>query len=213
MFAVKICGMRSPCDVLTCALAGADAVGFIFARGPAQLDLRAAVEAAKIAPAWVTRVGVFADQSWEFVRAAVERCELDMLQFCGSETAAFRGSFDLPTIAVLGVSKQAADVMPDPEFLREARARAVLIDSRDGHRLGGTGLAVQPEFARALVAAAPLPCILAGGLQPDSVARAIGSIGPVAVDVRTGVERDGRKDPLLVRAFVHAARSAMAAEA
>ena len=51
--------------------------------------------------------------------------------------------------------------------------------------------------------------MLAGGLKPDTVAAAIRAIRPDAVDVRSGVERDGRKNGTLVRAFVAAARGAI----
>jgi phosphoribosylanthranilate isomerase len=46
-------------------------------------------------------------------------------------------------------------------------------------------------------------------LTPANVAQRIGIARPDAVDVRTGVERDGRKDPSLVRTFVAVALGAL----
>jgi phosphoribosylanthranilate isomerase len=55
--------------------------------------------------------------------------------------------------------------------------------------------------------AVPRPWLLAGGLTPDNVARAVAQSGAPGVDVSSGVEKArGVKDPALVRAFVAAAK-------
>jgi len=52
--------------------------------------------------------------------------------------------------------------------------------------------------------------VLAGGLDPGNVGRAIQLLDPFGVDVSSGVERKpGLKDPRLMRAFVEAARTAV----
>jgi len=53
----------------------------------------------------------------------------------------------------------------------------------------------------------PGPAMLAGGLTPENVARAIQVSGAVAVDVASGVEDSmGDKDPELVKKFVEEAK-------
>jgi phosphoribosylanthranilate isomerase len=77
---------------------------------------------------------------------------------------------------------------------------------------GATGKTHDWEVSRRLVAISARPVVLAGGLGPGNVARAIHAVRPAGVDAHTGVEgADGRKDPVRVRAFVAAARAAFAA--
>jgi phosphoribosylanthranilate isomerase len=49
--------------------------------------------------------------------------------------------------------------------------------------------------------------VLAGGLDVRNVAEAVARVGPLGVDVSSGIERrPGEKDPGLMREFVRAAR-------
>jgi len=80
----------------------------------------------------------------------------------------------------------------------------LLFDSRDRSRYGGTGTTFSWPLVEAV--ARRRRVIVGGGLDPDNVAGAVRSVRPFAVDVRTGVERDGVKDRAKMRAFVRAVR-------
>ena len=83
-------------------------------------------------------------------------------------------------------------------------------DPQTGAR-GATGKTHDWAASRRIVEAAPRPVILAGGLTPENVGRAILRVRPAGVDAHTGVEApDGAKDPARVRAFVGEARRAFA---
>ena len=86
----------------------------------------------------------------------------------------------------------------------------VLVDSRIGSAVGGTGVAFDWAEARATVfsAAGKLKLVAAGGLNPSNVAQAISTLHPWGVDVVSGVEQSpGRKDPFKLREFVRRARA------
>lgn len=70
-------------------------------------------------------------------------------------------------------------------------------------RSGATGKTHNWETSRKLVDLSPRPLILAGGLNPDNVFKAIIKVKPAGVDSHTGVEDPaGRKNPELVNKFV-----------
>lgn len=77
---------------------------------------------------------------------------------------------------------------------------------------GATGRVHDWQISRKIVVQSPRPVILAGGLNPQNVGRAIQQVQPAGVDAHTGLEDGaGRKDPVLVKAFVTEARAAFAA--
>lgn len=76
---------------------------------------------------------------------------------------------------------------------------------------GATGKTHDWDVSRRIVEESTRPVILAGGLTPENVARAIDRVRPAGVDAHTGVEApDGMKAPALVEAFVGEARRAFA---
>ena len=83
-------------------------------------------------------------------------------------------------------------------------------DPQTGAR-GATGKTHDWKASRRIVESAIRPVIVAGGLTPENVGRAIVQVRPAGVDSHTGVEApDGTKDPIRVRAFVEEARRAFA---
>ncbi len=199
---VKICGLTRGRDVRAAVSCGADAVGFVFAAGSKRvIDPRKARELVQWVPAFVARVGLFLDQDAEQVNSILEQVPLSLLQFHGRENAAYCRQFGLPYIKAVSMNSGHAAEQAAKEFIDAA---AVLMDSHEPGRLGGTGQA----FDWRQVAQTGQPLILAGGLTPDNVRAAVRLVKPWAVDVSSGVEEaPGIKNAAAMRRFMEQAKS------
>jgi phosphoribosylanthranilate isomerase len=94
---VKICGITRGSDVRAAVLAGADALGFVFApRSKRVLDAGLAAGLVRKVPAFVSRVGLFMDQEAGEVAGVLDRVPLNLLQFHGSEDADYCRQFGMP---------------------------------------------------------------------------------------------------------------------
>ena len=81
-------------------------------------------------------------------------------------------------------------------------ADAVLLDTMVNGKLGGTGAIHDWDNSAEIVRSLKAPVILAGGLNPGNVAEAIKKVRPYAVDVSSGLETRGKKDPEKIRSFI-----------
>jgi len=222
---VKICGLREIVHVNVALTAGADFIGVIFAESQRRASLEQAcairsrlgpripvldADAAVVTQACYAAgrpllVGVFADQPPEEINRIAAVADLDLVQLSGNEHPALVGRLNRLVLRVLHVG-------PDdtPEGLRTEAARKpptiTLLDTKDSALKGGSGRPFDWSIAAAVAAQRPL--MLAGGLTPENVAGAVAQVRPWAVDVSSGVETDGRKDPAKITAFIAAAAHA-----
>lgn len=210
MTRVKICGLRTVEAGLAALDAGADFLGFVFAPSRRRLsveegaELIAALRALR--PTGWPAVGLFVDAPLAEVQATVARCGLDYVQLCGSEDAGYARQVGRPVLRSVPVGELPPLRWPTPADLGAWR---LLFDAQVPGRHGGTGQSFRWEMVRGHAEGA----FLAGGLTPANVAEAIAVCRPWAVDVSSGVERDGAKDPELIRAFIAAAKGAAATPA
>lgn len=178
---VKICGLTRPQDVDDAVEAGADALGFVFTpRSKRYLETGLARDLVARVPAFVARVGLFMDQDAAEIEQVLETVPLSLLQFHGNESQVFCTGFGLPYIKALAMASAGgaamADAYPD--------AAALLLDSHEPGAPGGTG----KTFDWSAIPELPKPLVLAGGLTPENVGRAVRLVRPWAVDVSSGVE-------------------------
>ncbi|BDG60634.1 phosphoribosylanthranilate isomerase [Caldinitratiruptor microaerophilus] len=204
---VKICGIRTPEAARAAAEAGADAVGFVFAPSRRQVAPEEARRLGGHLPPGVARVGVFVDLPVAQVVAVARAAGLTHVQLHGDEPPEVLEALPLPVIK--GVRLAGRDDLS--RLLEYTRAWGILVEPRVSGQAGGTGVALDRVLgreARDLLRRHGYTgkFILAGGLDPDTVAEAVRAVGPDGVDVSSGVETGGQKDPDKIRAFVRSAR-------
>ena len=195
---IKICGIKSVEIALHAATAGADAIGLMFYPESSRCvgaDLASRIS--RSLPPFVSRVGVFANQEREAIQDIIGQVPLDLLQFHGDESPAFCAAFDIAYIKVIRVGPE-TDIAAICS--RYPDAAGIMLDSLVKGALGGTGEKFDWSSASGLKGGR---IILAGGLNPGNVGEAIRQIRPWSVDVSSGVESDGEKDPHKITEFCH----------
>jgi len=198
---VKICGITRCEDAQLAVDAGVDAIGLVFyEKSPRYVTNKQAAEISHLVPAFVSRVALFKDAEQQMIESVLEQVDLDLIQFHGSETAAYCKQFNRPYIKAIGMK----GTEHDADFLiasaeKYHSAKALLLDGHAPGEAGGTG----ESFDWISIASVDKPIVLAGGLDAENVRQAIKIVQPYAVDVSSGVESaPGIKDKEKVAAFM-----------
>lgn len=195
----KICGVRSFDDAGIVNEAGPDMAGFVFYRPSRRsVDPGLASELRDAIDPSIRTVGVFVDEDPGVIADLVSDGTISVVQLHGAEDPMYILGLRAMTHAPIIKSF----VVRSPQDVAEANASPadmVMLDAGKGS--GST-------FDWSLTEGMGRDFILSGGLTPDTVADAITRTHPYGVDVSSGVETDGRKDPVKVSAFMDAVRSA-----
>jgi phosphoribosylanthranilate isomerase len=220
---IKVCANTSLDDAKLVVELGADALGFVFAPSVRQVTAEAVALITPHLPEHIERVGVFPALEAEAIAAAAQQAGLNAVQLHGGVSLELLrklsrilgGGIKIIQTVHWQVDGGAVAETSVAEHLRAIAAEGitdrVLIDSKVGAALGGTGTSFDWSAARATFdeSAAGLKLIVAGGLKAENVGEAIRRLNPWGVDVASGVEaKPGLKSPERVAAFIRAAREA-----
>ena len=210
---MKICGLRDTTSALAASEAGATAIGFMLApsrRRIAPTGAREILERLPIGTGLPLAVGVVVNESPVSISRLVDETGLDLIQLSGDEEPSVLDNLQIRIWKVLrfpaGTGLDGARRAIEPWFDHARPVEAILLDASVAGHYGGTGHVADWDLAAHL--AREYPVILAGGLNPENVATAIDVVRPFGVDVSSGVETDGIKDPARITAFVHSALAA-----
>lgn len=141
----------------------------------------------------VNLVGVFVDENPEKIRLIADICELDVLQFHGKEDPEFCAKFDLPVWKAFRVKNENSfeDLQ---QFLN---LDGIVLDAFKKGQFGGTGQTFDWKLIHRIRDEIPF-FILAGGLTPKNISKAVKQLKPNVVDICSGIEVDGnprKKNP------------------
>jgi phosphoribosylanthranilate isomerase len=200
MTKVKICGITRAVDAHKAVELGAWALGFIFykksPRCVTPTDARKIIEAL---PPFVTPVGLFVNEKEEDVSRIANFCGIRTLQFHGGESPAYCRRFRYSRYKVI----KAFAVNEQTDFLKIRRYEpdAYLFDTYHEKLHGGTGKVFDWQILQKNKMSKPV--ILAGGLGPQNIKKAIKAVRPYGVDVSSGVETSPgvKNEALLVQLF------------
>ncbi|MEA3417719.1 MAG: phosphoribosylanthranilate isomerase [Thermodesulfobacteriota bacterium] len=199
---VKVCGFTRVEEALECAALGIDAIGCVFfPKSPRHVTEDQAKEICMAVSGKVKTVGVFVNETFDNIIQKVNYCCLDCVQLHGSESPELVSRLVQENILV--IKALFAEGRPSLEEVANYQASAYLVECGKGILPGGNAL--QWDWEKAYGFGKQYPFILAGGLAPENICRAVTESTPDAVDVSSGVEScPGRKDSGKVRSFMEA---------
>jgi phosphoribosylanthranilate isomerase len=191
---VKICGLTNYEDAAAAIDLGADLLGFNFyPKSPRYIEPTKAAKIINKLPAFIDIVGVFVNEPVEQIHETRNLCHLDWIQLHGDEDPEFCKEFRSHNVKVMKAIrvKDQKDVESAEDFFTDA----ILLDAFNPKKYGGTGI----SFDWNIIGHIGKRVFLAGGINPDNAAKAVG-LGVYGIDVCSGIEaKPGKKDKRLMR--------------
>lgn len=202
---VKICGITNKEDAQFCCDAGADILGFVFAKSPRQITAAAAQRIIAALPKKVLKAGVFVNEQTAQILKIAAKCGLDMIQLHGDETPE-----ECTTLMQAGYQVIKAFRVRDKKSFKDianySRVDWILLDRFQKGKYGGTGrqfdwpLAKEAKKYRKKL-------ILSGGIGLDNIEEAMDTVQPRVIDASSRLESSpGKKDHQTVAEFMWKAK-------
>ncbi len=200
MTKIKLCGLMRPEDAEAANELKPDFAGLVFwERSRRFVDQDQAKLLRQILDPSIPVVGVFVDQPMDRILELLDQDILQMAQLHGHESEEELNYLKVrsgrPVIRAVKVRSE-----KDLLFARHSAADYILLDNGTGTGETFDWTLMDDRLAR--------PIFLAGGLNEENVKDAICRYHPYAVDVSSGIETEGRKDPEKMKRFVRAVREA-----
>lgn len=198
MVKIKICGLSRHCDIEVVNVEKPDYIGFVFANSHRKVTPAQALILRKRLHWSIIPVGIFVDEPIENIFSLVQNGVIDAIQLHGFEDEKYIQRLKIltekPIIRAIAVQNKG-----DIQKWETTIADYLLLDNKSG----GTG----QSFDWSLIGKISKPYFLAGGLDVDNIGNAIRKTNPYVVDVSSGVETNGFKDPAKIKDFIRRVRN------
>lgn len=200
MTGIKLCGLSRECDIETVNELLPEYIGFVFfEKSKRHVTPEKAAGLKEKLDSRIKAVGVFVDEDPERITSLVNEGIIDAIQLHGSEDESYienlRKLCKAPIIKAFQIKEDPEDVICN---INETSADFVLVDSGQG-----TGKTFDWQILNRI----ERPFFLAGGINPENLAGVVEEIKPFAVDMSSGIETDGLKDPAKMRKVVDIVRN------
>ncbi|ANE49015.1 N-(5'-phosphoribosyl)anthranilate isomerase [Paenibacillus swuensis] len=213
---VKICGLQSVEVLKSIVNLPVDYIGIVFAPSRRQVEANQAAQLILASQAWEVDprpliAGVFVNPDFAELKRVLSVARLDIIQLHGQETPQFCSEVREKLRVQVYKAFAVKDAKEEPVNVLErlqpytGHVDGILIDTYDPVTGGGTGQvfgweAIPPYSAWAREH--NLPLLIAGGLHEGNVSELIYKYDVYGVDISSGVETNGVKDPARIQAFV-----------
>jgi len=199
---VKICCIASVDEAMLAIRCGASALGLVadMPSGPGVIPEELISEIASTVPPYVTSVLLTSRKTVSEIVKQHQRCGTNAIQIVDRLELGNYGELRdfLPGIDIIQVIHVVGEESIDETVEIAPQVDAILLDSGNPNleikELGGTGRIHDWNLSKRIKDSIDKPLILAGGLNPENVADAIKRVEPYAVDVCSGVRKNGMLD-------------------
>lgn len=188
---LKICGLRTLQDVDYVNQAEIDYAGFVFADSRQQIDMNTARALKKALNPDIKSVGVFVDESYDFIKNLVDDGIIDIVQFHGDI------EYEMPCQTIRAFRMQT------PGDIKPTKCDFTLFDSFKKGVRGSTGGVFD---WRLIEGYNEKPFFLAGGIDISNIKKAM-EINPYCIDISSGAEENGEKSLKRIMGISHAIKN------
>ncbi len=202
MSKIKICGLTRQEDIMAVNEYLPDYIGFVFAESRRQVTEERAKQLKQLLLPCIKAVGVFVNEDIGRIAGLCSKGIIDLVQLHGDEDEEYIRSLRTMTNKVI---IKAVRVKTSEDVIRAFGSEAdyLLFDTYHKQQYGGSGIA----FDWSMINKSVRKYFLAGGINEDNILEAVGNYQPYAVDISSGVETDGKKDPQKIRSMIEKVRS------